>query len=37
MANDSKCPFTGGTRARKNRDWWPDALEVSGFLCAEAG
>ena len=29
MANDSKCPFTGGTRARKNRDWWPDALDVS--------
>ena len=29
MANDSKCPFTGGTRARRNRDWWPDALDVS--------
>jgi catalase-peroxidase len=24
-----KCPFTGGTRARRNRDWWPDALDVS--------
>jgi len=23
-----KCPFTG-TRGRKNRDWWPDALDVS--------
>jgi catalase-peroxidase len=24
-----KCPFTGGTRGRRNRDWWPDALDVS--------
>jgi catalase-peroxidase len=24
-----KCPVTGGTRARRNRDWWPDALDVS--------
>ena len=23
-----KCPFTG-TRGRRNRDWWPDALDVS--------
>jgi len=23
-----KCPFTGGTRARSNRDWWPDALNI---------
>jgi len=26
MANESKCPFTGGHR---NRDWWPNALDVS--------
>src|SRR5882672_9763192 len=24
MANESKCPFTGGTRAHTNRDWWPN-------------
>jgi len=24
--NVGKCPFTGG---RRNRDWWPDALDVS--------
>jgi catalase-peroxidase len=24
-----KCPFTGGKRGRRNRDWWPDALDVS--------
>jgi catalase-peroxidase len=24
-----KCPFTGGPRGRANRDWWPDALDVS--------
>ena len=24
-----KCPFTGGARGRRNRDWWPDALDVS--------
>jgi catalase-peroxidase len=23
-----KCPFTGGTRGRGNRDWWPDALDI---------
>src|SRR5690349_2502211 len=26
--NAGKCPFTGGTRARSNRDWWPDALSI---------
>jgi catalase-peroxidase len=25
---DSKCPFSGG-RGHTNRDWWPDALDVS--------
>ena len=24
-----KCPFTGSTRGHTNRDWWPDALDVS--------
>jgi catalase-peroxidase len=24
-----ECPFTGGTRGHRNRDWWPDALDVS--------
>jgi catalase-peroxidase len=24
-----KCPFTGGTRGHKNRDWWPDAVDIS--------
>lgn len=29
MDDKSKCPFSGGNRARTNRDWWPDALDVS--------
>jgi catalase-peroxidase len=28
MATASKCPFTGGTRTRSNRDWWPNQLHV---------
>ena len=24
-----KCPFTGGSRGHRNRDWWPDALDIS--------
>ena len=24
-----KCPFTGGRHGHRNRDWWPDALDVS--------
>src|SRR5438128_9782193 len=24
-----KCPFTGGAPRRTNRDWWPDALDIS--------
>jgi catalase-peroxidase len=24
-----KCPFTGVAQGRKNRDWWPDALDIS--------
>jgi catalase-peroxidase len=27
-ASESKCPFTGGTRAHKNRDWWPNQLDL---------
>lgn len=23
-----KCPVTGGTRARTNRDWWPNHLDI---------
>jgi catalase-peroxidase len=28
MANESKCPVTGGTQARTNRDWWPNQLDL---------
>jgi catalase-peroxidase len=28
-ATQSKCPFTSGTRERRNRDWWPDSLDIS--------
>jgi catalase-peroxidase len=28
MDDKTKCPFTGA-RGPKNRDWWPDALDVS--------
>jgi len=28
MNDTSTCPFTGGTRARRNRDWWPDQLDI---------
>ena len=30
MADGSKCPVTGGTRAHTNRDWWPNQLEPAG-------
>jgi catalase-peroxidase len=26
--NAGKCPFTGGSRGRRNRDWWPEALDI---------
>ena len=29
MSSESKCPMGGGSHAPKNRDWWPDALDVS--------
>ncbi len=28
MTSESKCPFTGGTRARTNLDWWPNQLNL---------
>ncbi|WJR78297.1 catalase/peroxidase HPI [Bradyrhizobium sp. NP1] len=29
MDDTTKCPFPGGKRAHTNRDWWPEALDVS--------
>ncbi|MFS2012177.1 catalase/peroxidase HPI [Azospirillum sp. CT11-132] len=23
-----KCPFSGGSKSRRNRDWWPNALDI---------
>ncbi len=28
MTSESKCPVTGGTRARTNSDWWPNQLNL---------
>ena len=28
MSGESKCPFTGGVRARTIRDWWPSQLNL---------
>ncbi len=28
MADDGKCPFSGGARGRANRDWWPNQLNI---------
>jgi len=28
LASDSNCPFASGTRARTNRDWWPNQLNL---------
>jgi catalase-peroxidase len=28
MADESKCPFTGGGHAPTNRDWWPNQLNL---------
>ena len=28
MADESKCPVTGGNRAHTNRDWWPNQLNL---------
>ena len=29
MAEESKCPVSGGTQTRTNRDWWPNTLDIS--------
>src|SRR5579875_316483 len=29
LAGAAKCPVAHGTRARRNRDWWPEALDIS--------
>ena len=26
-----KCPFTGGSRGSRNRDWWPEQLDIDGL------
>lgn len=31
MDDTTKCPFTGGQHGRENRDWWPDALDISSL------
>jgi catalase-peroxidase len=28
MDDTTQCPFTGGTRAYANRDWWPNQLNI---------
>ncbi|MQA89172.1 MAG: catalase/peroxidase HPI [Gemmatimonas sp.] len=28
MSNEGKCPVTGGSRGRSNRDWWPNQLNL---------
>ncbi|HWB49024.1 MAG TPA: catalase/peroxidase HPI [Stellaceae bacterium] len=28
MMSDAKCPFSGGSRAHANRDWWPNQLDL---------
>jgi catalase-peroxidase len=28
MSDEAKCPFTSGTRAPTNRDWWPNQLNL---------
>src|SRR3569623_1666993 len=28
MADDGKCPFSGKSPARTNRDWWPNQLNI---------
>jgi catalase-peroxidase len=28
MASEGTCPFTGGTRAHTNREWWPNQLNL---------
>jgi catalase-peroxidase len=28
VSNEAKCPFTGASPARTNRDWWPNQLDL---------
>src|SRR4029079_15834779 len=28
MATEAKCPFTGATPLRTNRDWWPNQMDL---------
>ena len=28
MATEAKCPFTGATPVRTNREWWPSQLNL---------
>jgi catalase-peroxidase len=28
VPDQGKCPFTGGSRAYTNRDWWPNQLDL---------
>jgi catalase-peroxidase len=30
-ASENGCPFAGGNRARTNRDWWPNQLNLQGL------
>ena len=29
VADATKCPVAHGARGRRNRDWWPEALDIS--------
>jgi catalase-peroxidase len=31
MDDVTKCPFTGQARAHRNRDWWPEQLDLGGL------
>src|SRR6201988_353312 len=31
MDDRTKCPFTGGVGGHRNRDWWPNTLDLSGL------
>jgi catalase-peroxidase len=31
MDDKTKCPFSGGTPAHANRDWWPKQLDLQGL------
>lgn len=29
--NAGKCPFSGGSRGHRNRDWWPEQLDIESL------